>query len=462
MTSDALVSTPPVEPTTDATAELQPCKFQLWWLHPSFLFACIVGGTMLAAVALPPSGYELYDAPKYVGVKDLFFAAACIIGFAVGGYVVQVFAAEPIRVTCAERAKLFRWWLVTAVLTTISYCVWLLVALLRGLNWDRLQAIWNIDENKSNAIFEMTKDYFPTIPGVTTCTQLNAVVFIMAMLLLTGKKWRPWLLVPLFFLTLARVFVLSERLAMIEIAIPCLIMWLRRDVLVRNVSARWQRIFRLAPLAGVVSIFLIFGAGEYFRSWRFYEDKFDNYPQFVLWRLSGYYTTCHNNGALLMEARKPLPLPYYTLNYFWRFPLITAMKLGYEDVTGIEPYSDLMVTLRRFGNEEMNNQGGLYSPAFDYGYGGAIIFWMLFGMVCMRLYRGYLAGSVGGLLLYPIAVVSLMETPRILYLLEGRAFPPITLVVIIALYFKYLRFQAAPNVAIVNSAAPAVPGGAAC
>jgi len=177
-----------------------------------------------------------------------------------------------------------------------------------------------------------------------------------------------------------------------------------------------------APLIAVAGIVILFGGAEYFRSWRFYQDRFDSFTEFTVWRLSGYYTTAHNNGAMAMTVRGSWPMPYYTLEQFWRFPLIVGSPLSYAAINGIDPDDVHMATLARFGTPELNNEGGLFAPAIDFGWLGYCAFWALYGFVAGRLHRGFLSGSLLGLLFFPLLFLSLLESPLLLYLSSVRSF----------------------------------------
>jgi hypothetical protein len=224
------------------------------------------------------------------------------------------------------------------------------------------------------------------------------------------------------------MLLISERLALIELAVPAVLLSLRLKLLTReNLSPKAVRRLALAPVAGIVGIVVLFGTAEYFRSWRFYQDRFDSVADFTLWRLSGYYTTGHNNSAMALKTRGTWPMPYYTLESFWRFPLIAGSSLSYSSVNGFDPEEIHRATLTRYGTPELNNQGGLFSPAMDFGWIGYVIFWGIYGFIAGRLHRGFLAGSLSGLLLYPLVLMSLLEVPRLLLLCSVRTFPSLVL-----------------------------------
>jgi hypothetical protein len=199
---------------------------------------------------------------------------------------------------------------------------------------------------------------------------------------------------------------------------------------------------------------LFFGSFEYFRSWRYYQREFDSYAEFTVWRVSGYYTTAHNNGVMALETQDPLPLPYNTLRHLWWFPYLSKTPLGYEKLTGVDPYASTQLMLERYGTPELNNEGGLWQPALDYGVAGFFVFWFLYGAVGGRLYRSYLSGRLAGVLIYPFIFLSILEIPRYLYLTHPRSFLPLVLLgfLVLSMWWR----TTVPKADVVTAAAATV------
>jgi hypothetical protein len=108
---------------------------------------------------------------------------------------------------------------------------------------------------------------------------------------------------------------------------------------------------------------------------------------------------------------------------FWRVPGLSKTPLGYANITGIDPEVRHRAMLERYGTPELNNEGGLFQPALDYGLAGYAVFWCLCGFVSGRLYRSFLVGTLAGVMLYPLVFLAILETPRFLYLSYTRALP---------------------------------------
>jgi hypothetical protein len=165
--------------------------------------------------------------------------------------------------------------------------------------------------------------------------------------------------------TCLRVVLNSERLALLELSVPALLIVVRTLVMERSWSPRARRLIQLAPAWGLLSMLLTFGATEYFRSWRHYRYEFDSVAEFTLWRVSGYYTTALNNGAMAYETRGAWPLPYASLHAWWAFPLVEHSSFSFEALSGVDPETTHTTTLQRFGNPELNNDSGLLQPLLD-------------------------------------------------------------------------------------------------
>jgi hypothetical protein len=243
-----------------------------------------------------------------------------------------------------------------------------------------------------------------------------------------------------------RAILLSERLAFIELALPAGIIVLRASVLGRPVAQPFRGLLHAVPIVGVLALVVFFGGSEYFRSWRYYQHDFDSFAEFTLWRIGGYYTTAHNNGALALACDQPRPLPYATLRALWEFPGIEDSPLAYERLTRVRPDLVHTRTLELHGTPELNSDGGLFQPALDFGLAGSLVFWCGCGFAAGRLYRGFLAGSFAGIVIYPLVLLSILEAPRLLYVSNQRAFPGwAALVVAVWLVHRAIRAEPQPT-----------------
>jgi hypothetical protein len=106
-------------------------------------------------------------------------------------------------------------------------------------------------------------------------------------------------------------------------------------------------------------------------------------------------------------------------------------------MTGMDPEANHEAMLQQFGTPELNNEGGLFQPALDFGLAGCIVFWFASGWVSRNLYRAFLAGNLRGILLYPLVFLAILETPRFLYLCYSRSLPPLVMLVFVSAIAVY-------------------------
>jgi hypothetical protein len=404
---------------------------RLWWLNPAALFALVIGSTMLAASWQTDSAFELLGAPKFIAEKHVVLAALAIVVFLVGHCLAEATGKVPEPATAATDGLIERWFWLTTGLTIFGYFVWLGIGLKNGFSPAVLREFLTSDD--PHLAETIRDDMFYTVHGVTTCTQFGVAAVLLGMwLVFRGKPHRIWPVIVLIMLAVGRALLFSERLAVIELVVPGLLVALRMAVLGRPLVSVWHWILQTTPILGIAALLLFFGTFEYFRSWRFYHQEFDSYTEFTLWRVSGYYVTAHNNSAMALETQPRYPLPYSTLRHLWSFPGLSRTPLGYTKLTGVDPVARHTAMLDRFGTPELNNEGGLFQPALDYGLAGYLLFWSGCGFVSGRLYRAYLVGTFAGVALYPLIIIAILETPRLLYLCYTRSFPPIVALLLIS------------------------------
>lgn len=424
---------------------------RLWWLHPAWLFAAMIGTTALAAAVQSDAAYRLYGAPKFFHAEHLLLAAGTIVAFALGRRLAEATGSAPQTLGEQNDALIRGWFWLTTGLTLLGYAVWLAVGLKNGFSLDTLRSFFSTDDPVLGETIR--SEMFVTVKGVTTCTQFGvAAVPLGLWLYFRGERKLIWPIGLLVGLAGVRALLFSERLALIELVVPAAVIALRTRLLGRAVSPAMKFVWQLAPLGGVVALVLFFGGFEYFRSWRHYQKEFDSYAQFTLWRIGGYYTTAHNNGAMALATQPQYPLPYATLRHVWTFPGLASTPLGYTKLTGVDPDARYADMLDRVGTPELNNEGGLFQPALDYGLGGLLLFWLACGFIAGRLYRGFLVGTLAGLTIYPLVLLAILETPRVLYLCYPRSLPALAALVAVAWLAQRMPSRAAAPQAVQATA----------
>lgn len=249
------------------------------------------------------------------------------------------------------------------------------------------------------------------------------------------SKWLKILALVLLVLTVFRVYVWSERLALIEVGVAIMVPY----VCARHASMKpaGRRAVAVLPFIGIPVVLAYFGLGEYFRSWQsdFYQGKMP-FWEFIAGRFASYYYTSLNNGAGLLSTQD---WPSYkfenTLDFARKMPwIIGALFRYYVDID----QNSLGVFLSRYADAEFNNPSGVYSVVFDVGVVGAIVYFGALGFLVGLLYRSIMKGQARGVLLYPMCFVMMLELYRYPYFGSSRAFTAI-LGVLLTLYLLSRR-----------------------
>ena len=416
--------------STEAAA-LKP-GLEVWWLHPAWLVA-LMGVVLIPASYLIPDWMyrEYWRMPKHIDGNVTAICLFCVAAFAVGAFAGSTQPHKPAAEKRYAWTHGLPWPLLLQVfnvsfyLTLIGYVVWAGSALMRGLTPSLILGVLHGDKG----VADLVKDeYMVTISGVTTLTQFGHVVIVLGGMIGAVYGWRHvrTYLGLTFFLAFARALVNSERLAVIELAIPFAVVLIRLLILD---SPKMVGLIRLLVLAAPVYagglLLGLFAASEYFRSWlNYYAGGKLSFVEFVSLRLLGYYVTAINNGALLIQRIDPTGAPFFTAHFLWRFPVLSnIVKSIYPDIPfglGDDPY---MTIIGVSANPEFNNGDGYLLPIVDFGLPGALLYWLMMGLACGWLYRLFCRKHPLGLTLYPLLFIGIAEMPRVIYFGEGRVIP---------------------------------------
>lgn len=402
----------------------------IWWLHPGWLVATMGAIVIAAAYLIPDSAFRSdWRTPKYFDAAALAICCAAVACFATGAFAGAlrgrreqdcVPTADDLPWEWLQRAFTFCFWS-----TMAGYLTWAGAAAARGAS---LSLVMGVLKGEKGASYVMKETYLGTISGLTTLTQFGIAAAVLAVILASRNGWRGLRVrfALLFIMAAARALFNSERLAIIELAIPVALLVIRFKVLDNDrLPARIRALLPVAPVAGGGLLLVLFAASEYFRSWSTYYAGGDlGFWAFASLRLVGYYVTALNNGAVLMQYVGPTGAPFFMLHFLWRFPLVHGLVESlYPNLPWANTDDPYMTILDLHANPEFNNGGGYFAPTLDVGFMGALIFWLIAGLVCGFCYRLYTEKHIGGLLFYPVLFTGVAEMPRILYWGEGRIVP---------------------------------------
>jgi hypothetical protein len=402
-----------------------------WWIHPGKLTLYFVLPLYLFIVYLVPAMWPRlvvlkganYLGPSFAGTGVAMITLLGLFGFlgsriavdrpAPGGYVV-----EPLRLAGV------------GTVTILAYAIWFFPILTHGST-------------------SLERDELNRMPGVTSFTQLG-VPFVLCYLhcrLTSGQTFPSfvrWQFRAVLGLTIARVFIWSERLAFIEVVLPALVLVLtygkprlRLSRALHSAIATW------GPGLAAPCLIAAFTFTEYFRSWRFYSQTqslslFD----FMTSRVVTYYFTALNNGAGMLATRSEEWPTYnflFTANWFYSLPFgigdyFYRVIIGYKD-------SPAESFLNSYADPEFNNMSGIFPIVYDLGTIGASLYFCALGLAAGMLYRSMIRGGKTGGLLYPSVFLGCLEVLRTPYLNSARI---ILLFVGALLLLTSMRINGAP------------------
>ncbi len=399
-----------------------------WWLDPVRALLSIVLPVFCLAAYSNQFNYWTYNqSANFVTLGTFALGVYSLLLLVLGILVARVVKPrrDAVTLVMVERARG-----VLIVLGLVTIVAYVLLFGTLAVNYGLVIALLRGDVAAASAL----REALGRIPGVTSLVEFGVVVLglLSALRVLGGYRPDPvvrYLAWAIFGLGFARSILNSERLALLEVGaaffiVPIAYGW-RPSV--------WKN---LAPYLGIVAVFVAFAAGEYFRSWQYYQRFYTSYLEFILARFGGYFSTSINNGAgeYLMVAQYH-PTPEKTTGWITKFPILE----NYFQKPG-GPVQERYLAL--YATPEFNNPGGLYAAFLDYPFLVATLFMLFVGFAIGFTHRSFQNKELFGLMLYPMVFLGLTDLIRILYIAESRTLP-MFLGVLVALYL--IRPQAAQS-----------------
>jgi len=396
--------------------------FTIFWLNPLFIAAGFILPLITVCFLLPANTYsDIWETPKYFLAKEYLLCVITIASLIMGAALSAVLPCKGITnvvylIKQGEYAKtLLRCYIVATGLCLTAYAIWIVMMLASGIHVADFADMLNGKEGGMSEV----REHSNYIAGVTTPMQLGVCVLMLyAMLLNRVRGWlfhgSAWLVV---FLTLFRGFFRTERLALMEIAVPSLLVLLRLHW--REIPRIWLYIF---PAGAVLVPYALFLMTERFRWWANVASvQSMNYFQFCFYHLLGYYATALNNGSAMWQMHFTVGAPTTVLEWFYFMPGIKPyISNNYPGINlSDDDYSHF---LKGFLNERFTNPSGIFPVYLDLGLLGGLIFWFFTGFIAMSLYRRFASGELIGLFIFPLFMLGLAELPRITYWPSTRVF----------------------------------------
>lgn len=408
----------------NATRDGWACLY--WWACPSRVALFVTLPIYLVCWSLNASAFDFYNHNhKFLDGSAALLGLAAILAFAACAFLVEPRVARRETAVLIDPADLNAGINVLTAVVVGAYAIFLFPILLKP------RLLIELVMGSQTAMFTL-RETLNRIPGVTSLMTLQSLlaVTIVGYKYLTGATTpKPYFRVLAIVggLCLLRAWLWSERLALIEFAVPIVIV-----ALARFEPRKAFRPLVLAPVAGFVAVFLIFLVGEYFRSWQYYQHTFaGTFPEFIAARLAGYYATALNNGAALITLHEPFDAPTMTAQWFYKFPLWQFVAPSMSN----DPF-EVTSFLEAYLNPEFNNMSGIFLPLADFGPVIGIACWMGLGLITGLIFGSFALGGVTGFILYPVWFTGLIEMLRIFYWGETRFFPVLFGALILASYLK--------------------------
>lgn len=419
--------------TTEETVAAAPRVLWLregaWWLHPAWTaIMALVPGILIALLATDDDFRRWWGSPKYYDFDIAMISFVLLLVFIAGVCLPQLATgyrerlSTPLRVTPRQHQLIARTGRVLLILTVVGYSLYWMIAFARGLAPAHLIAALRLDPGA----LVVVKRLFVPVAGVTTFTQFGPLaITCLALDRRLGGSPNTLGIAVLIVIGVMRAVFQAERLALIEVVLPLLVITAALNKRGAHRTRNW--LWASAPLLAPAAVVILFGTFEYARSWNdFYAQSSDmDYATFVLQRLGGYYATANNNSAMLLTYLSPIiELPYYTVQFIWNLPGVSAL-MDMDKLIGLDIDQSWKSMIDHYGNPELNSEGGLLLPVSDYGVIGGAIFLSAVGLLLGLIYQTLRHGDIRGFILFPIMYVGLIELARYFYFGQGRAFPGI-------------------------------------
>lgn len=400
--------------------------------------------TLIWAFYKPLFSYEKYLSLTAILNYSLFFILILTAAF-----VVEKINLSPKKVISLEQLQrekagysqvVFREAMILAMIAMAAQLLWIarMIALKGAGPLFELVVL-----NHDFETFKLTVVNKTTMSGVTTLTQLGILASGMYALYVFGLKQKGRLLIWLFILFpgVLRGMFFSERLALMEVVIPILVM----AVLFQRIRLTITKI-----MIGTLSFVIFFSVAEGLRSYTYYAKTGvaqGGIYSYGFSRFADYISSSVNHSMAMVDlANRVVGFPQLLFS-----SILSVVDRGANSSIGA------MLGSKEGAQAYLNVKNSLYS-APDYtnmGFFGSIfqdagylyIFYAIFyGTIIGLAYKGLKNYQFSWIVVYPIIFISVLESYRIPYLFDVRAFYPLLYMMIRYLVLSYQK-QKQPRIA---------------
>lgn len=402
-----------------------------WWARPVWPILLLTGLMAFISIRLSDSSYGVWESPKFLVGEYVFGLTTGIAALFLGLGITRALNLKNGSATLALSQRQVKYlrsaYRALFFLTICGYVLWVGAAVTQGVGFGDLTAVL---AREAGAISDVKSNSRP-IGGLTTLTQFGPLAVALGVLLQKlgqGNRAYLWILA----LSLLRVFFYAERLALIELLVPYLLM----SVLLVQQGKRTRRIISFAPVLVVPLVWAVFAISEYTRSWVYYQEIVDmSFMKWVTLRLLGYYTTSFNHSALFAEVYGTSDAPpYFSVQALWDAPVIGSI-VHHPGINGIDVTEWWAYALYLNSNPEFNNPGSFLVTYAEFGWIVSALIWLGVGVFIGIVFSRMSKGSIPALLAYPCLFIGILELPRFIYWSQGRATPALLALLVIALTY---------------------------
>ena len=398
---------------------------KVWWLNPVALYGMLQLIVILAYNIDESQYWLLYNTERGIDSAFVLLHLICFMCFAIGFYISKKIKIRMKRHNAGYElsdnnviiSSVYRAYKIIFALCIAAYIIW--YGSFISINGISILANFKSLKSISDVQY-IIKRNSGRIPGITSFTNLDILVFVLGIYLifqndLKIKKFKlNRQLIIIAFLSAFRALAFSERLAIIEVALPAFIIYLSMTS-----NKKIRKIVMLMPIIAVIGLFIVFGLFEYPRSWLYHYKGVYNgtYLDFIIQRVSAYYCLAINTECLTLKYIPINNFPYHCCEWLWELPILSDIYKAFSNSDFNNLYTQLLLY---HGNPEFNNPGGMLTFVKDFG-----IFFpfaeIIFGYIIGRFYRKYVKFEFWGTVVYPWLFLVLLELPRYFYLGNTRS-----------------------------------------
>lgn len=412
----------PVEP--DGGPDAATLELRLpWWAMPMVPVVLLALGVAWWTLRAPDSYFAVWEVNRVFGPEHMRLqvvgVAALVLGFVVVAGRDGLVRHWTVRIPAGAARALQRLELWLALLVIAAYVIWVGSAVLGGATVDHVAAVLAGEPGSVTALKRVARP----ITGLTTFTQFAPVAVTLSVLLWRiGRSRRRWVIPAMLLLALGRALLYAERLALIELAVPVVLLL----ALTVPAHRRGRRIaIGLLPVAAVPALWGLFAVFESTRSWTSHADGGrGTFTEYVTARLLGYYGTAVNNSAVYHDAVVDRThLMFYPVEGIWDMPVVGSLArvlLGDPSFGGVSVPDWWMGLMEQQNNPEFVNTGTFVVVAGDVGVAGLVLCCAALGMFLGVVVRRMVRGGPVALIVFVVSYVGLLEIIRLPYFGQGR------------------------------------------